>query len=374
MFEEICRNRNKTAVLILINTTLLFSACSPTALTGTPEQKTPNSPIPTTAAPSATKSPTTTVKPSATSTPVFLKGRVTVNNLRIRSGPSTDYGQIGLLQRDNYVVVLGRNTDSSWGKILFGDVVGWVFLEYLSLSRDIQDVSVASVESQETISVSSTILTPEATPSPTAPIPSREFACVPTRTKREVGQVVRVIDGDTIEVNINGTNYTVRYIGMDTPETDEYHGNQATQKNYSLVMWKQVTLVKDVSETDRYDRLLRYVFVGDTFVNYTLVKQGFANVATYPPDTACSSLFTSAARDARVNDRGLWDSTPTLYPTATAGPAPTSGNCHPSYPTVCIPAPPPDLDCPQISFRNFKVVGSDPHRFDGDNDGIGCER
>lgn len=51
----------------------------------------------------------------------------------------------------------------------------------------------------------------------------------------------------------------------------------------------------------------------------------------------------------------------------------TSGNCHPSYPTVCIPPPPPDLDCPQIPYRNFAVTGSDPHRFDGDNDGVGCE-
>ncbi len=48
--------------------------------------------------------------------------------------------------------------------------------------------------------------------------------------------------------------------------------------------------------------------------------------------------------------------------------------CHPSYPTVCIPPPPPDLDCPDIPYTNFRVVGDDPHRFDGDNDGIGCER
>jgi hypothetical protein len=54
--------------------------------------------------------------------------------------------------------------------------------------------------------------------------------------------------------------------------------------------------------------------------------------------------------------------------------APSSGgNCHPSYPGVCIPPPPPDLDCGEIPFRNFRVAGSDPHGFDGDNDGIGCE-
>lgn len=49
------------------------------------------------------------------------------------------------------------------------------------------------------------------------------------------------------------------------------------------------------------------------------------------------------------------------------------GNCDPSYPDVCIAPPPPDLDCGEINARNFRVVGSDPHRFDGDKDGVGCE-
>jgi hypothetical protein len=62
---------------------------------------------------------------------------------------------------------------------------------------------------------------------------------------------------------------------------------------------------------------------------------------------------------------------PTLPP---ATPSPTAaGNCHPAYPTVCIPPPPPDLDCPQIPFRRFAVRPPDPHRFDADNDGVGCE-
>jgi hypothetical protein len=64
-------------------------------------------------------------------------------------------------------------------------------------------------------------------------------------------------------------------------------------------------------------------------------------------------------------------------PAPTAAPAPAAGNCAPSYPDVCIPPPPPDLDCGQVSYRNFRVIYSvpspDPHRFDGDHDGIGCE-
>jgi hypothetical protein len=62
-------------------------------------------------------------------------------------------------------------------------------------------------------------------------------------------------------------------------------------------------------------------------------------------------------------------SNPTPFP-----PDPPVGKCDPSYPTVCIPPYPPDLDCGEISYRRFKVVGSDPHGFDGDNDGVGCER
>jgi hypothetical protein len=71
--------------------------------------------------------------------------------------------------------------------------------------------------------------------------------------------------------------------------------------------------------------------------------------------------------------------TPTATATATRPPQPTStptrnpNQCHPSYPTVCIKPPPPDLDCGDIPYRNFLVLPPDPHNFDGNNDGIGCE-
>ena len=77
--------------------------------------------------------------------------------------------------------------------------------------------------------------------------------------------------------------------------------------------------------------------------------------SSYPSDTLASVGIT----------------TTTLATTTTQPPPPS--NCHPSYPTVCIPPPPPDLDCGEISYRNFAVTGSDPHGFDGDNDGAGCE-
>lgn len=199
--------------------------------------------------------------------------------------------------------------------------------------------------------------------------------CIPQWSKT-TGLVTEVVDGDTIKVNIDGTIHRLRYIGIDAPETaftNEYFGLQSYQKNRSLVEGKQVDLYKDVSDVDRYDRLLRYVVVDNMFVNYEMVRTGYAYASTYPPDVACSITFSDAQSIARIGLVGLW--APTAIPTTIKITAPTAlqGNCDPSYPTVCIPPPPPDLDCPEIPFDDFKVLQPDPHGFDRDKDGIGCE-
>ena len=122
----------------------------------------------------------------------------------------------------------------------------------------------------------------------------------------------RVVDGDTIEVEIEGESYKVRYIGIDTPELHdpakpvEYYAQEAYEKNRELVEGKTVFLEKDVSETDRYGRLLRYVYVGDVFVNAYLVQQGYAQVSTYPPDVKYQERFLELQREAREAGRGLW--------------------------------------------------------------------
>ncbi len=127
-----------------------------------------------------------------------------------------------------------------------------------------------------------------------------------TNERKETAYVTRVIDGDTIEVDINGKAYKVRYIGINTPEYDQPCGDKSTQANYSLVFGKTVILEKDVSETDKYGRLLRYVYVGDLFVNAHLVKFGWAQAATYPPDVKYSNYFVSLEREARENNEGCW--------------------------------------------------------------------
>lgn len=134
------------------------------------------------------------------------------------------------------------------------------------------------------------------------------FDRLPTNTPAgaspgEQAQVVRVIDGDTIDVQLNGQTVRVRYVGMNTPERNEPCYADATRANADLVQGKTVTLVKDQSETDRYGRLLRYVYVGDVFVNARLVEEGYAEVVSYPPDTAYFDQFRQledAARNANL--------------------------------------------------------------------------
>jgi micrococcal nuclease len=124
--------------------------------------------------------------------------------------------------------------------------------------------------------------------------------------------VTKVIDGDTIEVNINGRNMKVRYIGINTPETINSGqkagclADEATLRNKRLVEGQQVRLVSDVSETDKYGRLLRYVYVGDVFVNMALVNEGFAKAITYPPDVKFAQSFLEAEKTARERKVGLW--------------------------------------------------------------------
>lgn len=131
--------------------------------------------------------------------------------------------------------------------------------------------------------------------------------------------VTRVIDGDTIEVQTGMDVLTVRYIGIDTPETVnprrpvQCFGRQASNENKKLVEGKKVILSKDVSETDKYGRLLRFVYVklenGELlFVNDYLIRQGFAKASTFPPDVKYAQSFLEAEREARENRIGLWNS------------------------------------------------------------------
>lgn len=195
--------------------------------------------------------------------------------------------------------------------------------------------------------------------------------------------VAEVIDGDMIAV-AGGTR--VRLIGMDTPETKDARagvqcfGREAAAHTEKLIpLGTPVRLAYDVERTDRYGRSLAYVYRlrDGLFVNAALLRDGFAQVATFPPNVAHVDEFQRLQREARQANRGLWSACAAAATTTTARATTTtkaSGNCDPAYPDVCIPPPPPDLDCGDIPHRRFRVLPPDPHGFDGnDNDGIGCE-
>jgi len=239
---------------------------------------------------------------------------------------------------------------------------------------------------------SATPTVPTSTPGPTntpTSVPTPEATPTPERV---AAPVVDVVDGDTIKIELDGKLYTIRYIGIDCPETRhpdrpvEWMGPEATEANRRLVGGQTVYLEKDVSETDRYGRLLRYVFLADgTFVNAELVRLGYAQVSTYPPDVRYQSLFLEMQQEAREAARGLWGPTPvpemTPSPTSPPPPSPT--------PPPATPPPAPVCDCSgniyncsdfsthaaaQACYDYCLSLGvGDIHRLDGDNDGIACE-
>jgi len=134
------------------------------------------------------------------------------------------------------------------------------------------------------------------------------FLCllVGCSTPPETAKVTQVIDGDTITVE---GGYRVRYIGIDTPETypvAEAFGLEAWQVNRQLVEGKEVRLERDVSETDKYGRLLRYVYVDDVFVNAELVRLGLAEAKAYPPDIKYQDYLEEMEAEARAAGRGRW--------------------------------------------------------------------
>jgi micrococcal nuclease len=268
--------------------------------------------------------------------------------------------------------------------------------------------AIGSIDQPDTGSPAAAITTPSPTSqvaaAPTAtstsnlvPMPESTFG--PTSPTTEA-TVVRVVDGDTIVVAYGGKQYKVRYIGMDAPETKdpnssvERMGPQATVANTALVEGKTVFLEKDVSEVDRYDRLLRYVWLADgtawTLVNLELVRQGVAIAKSYPPDVRYDELYRAADADAQVAALGLYAATPapptpkptakpTARPTPKPSPKPTAkpkpaSKCHPSY-DPCLPIV-GDLNCPDVRDMGkapVEVIGPDDYGLDRDDDGLGCE-
>lgn len=263
---------------------------------------------------------------------------------------------------------------------------------------------------------------------------NQALVVAPDASQLTAATVARVVDGDTVHVTLDGQDATLRLIGVDTPETVDPRGpvgcfgrEASTFTKHLLSVGTQVWLERDVSETDRYGRLLRYVWIAFdatdprfadlvgldgvedgqlVLVNQLLVGQGYAASSAYPPDVAYQTTFVDDQRAARDAGRGLWGACsafgvpaasqqgqPTARPTPPAPRPPTAAagqttagdatgdvsaggtSCDPSYPGVCIPpiSVAGDLDCGDVPYRRFQVLPPDPHGFDANGDGEGCE-
>ncbi|MBA3331219.1 MAG: thermonuclease family protein [Actinobacteria bacterium] len=188
------------------------------------------------------------------------------------------------------------------------------------------------------------------------------------------GTLAEVVDGDTVSVRLDGGGLErVRLIGIDTPERGECYAGRATGAARALAGGRRVELAGDETQDtrDRYGRLLAYVWVagGGKDLGYQLVARGLARVYVYESAFARIGPYRYAERIGRRRPESVYQGC--AAPAAVA--AVPGTRCDPSYPGVCIPPAPPDLDCGQVEHRRFRVVGPDPHAFDGDGDGVGCE-
>jgi micrococcal nuclease len=145
----------------------------------------------------------------------------------------------------------------------------------------------------------------------------------------QLGMVTNVVDGNTIDVLIDGQPYRVRYIGVDAPDIQpsgqpsQYFASEAKEKNRELVENQVDMLVKDVSESDSNGLLLRYVFAGDLngpFVNYEMIRKGYAHPGSEAPNLVCDETFRNAEVMAKAEGLGFWTlkkSVPSLTPIPT---------------------------------------------------------
>jgi endonuclease YncB( thermonuclease family) len=205
----------------------------------------------------------------------------------------------------------------------------------------------------------------------------------------EAGIVASVYDGDTLTLT---SGRRVRLLQIDTPElgSGECYSRVARTALVNLApLGSRVALEADpaLDRVDRYGRLLRYVIRGGTNVNLELVRRGAAAPYFYRGERGHYAVaLLGAAQHARGGHKGLWKACPStvLDPgraveTGPSGPPatiPPKGKCDPNYTGGCVPPAPPDLDCKDIhalGIARVRVVGSDPHRLDGNGDGWGCE-
>ena len=243
---------------------------------------------------------------------------------------------------------------------------------------------------------------PGAGPAP-ADRPTAADPVLPLPAGAQEAVVDRHIDGDTLALRgvavgpvlSSTSSITVRLLEIDTPETKQpdtsvqCYGPEASARLAALApVGSPVYVVADRERTDQYGRDLLYLWDAQgRSINLSLVNGGFAKAVLYAPNDRYIAVLRAAEAEAKTARRGLWGAcaAPAAAPAPAAAvasrapapvvpaPAAVKGNCDPAYPSVCIPPPLPDLDCGEVPHRRFAVRAPDPHGFDGNSDGVGCE-
>jgi micrococcal nuclease len=195
---------------------------------------------------------------------------------------------------------------------------------------------------------------PQGNPTPTLNLSLPGAYCLPTNTARIQALVTRILDAQTIEVVYNYETFHVRYIGLDAPKIapppPQWQAPQAVGLNDSLVNGNEVTLIQDVTDTDADGNLLRYVLTDSAFVNYEIIRQGYARFVAAQPNSACDNSFIAAQVEAQGAVRGMW--MPTPLPTYTITPTPTI--TFTPAPVTPTPTGPCDCQGPRLTCNDFR--------------------
>jgi len=179
------------------------------------------------------------------------------------------------------------------------------------------------------------------------------------------GKITQIIDEDTIKVY----GKSIRFALASSPELDEVGGAQAKNFIEHICPVNSTVLVDedDMQTQGSYGRRIGVVYCNGVNLNEELVQSGHGEIAS----KYCSN--NEFAKENWAQKYGCTTHKKISVPEHSTIMEPTQDNCDPSYPNVCTAPYPPDLDCGEITFKNFRVLPPDPHGFDRDNDWIGCE-
>jgi endonuclease YncB( thermonuclease family) len=232
-------------------------------------------------------------------------GKVT-SIVNLRSGPGTEFAVKSKRNAGDAILAVARqqSNDGYWWLLL--DDGAWVRSD-LVVSSAAGELPIDLTLLPDTKNAGAGSFAAQSAAQNAQPAELQAAQATEAANVRIEATVTWVSDGDTVHVQIGGREYRVRYIGITAPARDERNYQAATDANSALVAGKQVLLVKDVSESDSFGRLLRYVYLPDgTLINEALVRAGWAAATPTEPDVAQSAALQVAEQAARRSGVGIW--------------------------------------------------------------------